>query len=168
MGAGDRRVRGVSYHIARCMLALLFVYAGGVKLLDMPRFANHVGDFGLVFDPLVTPIAVAICLIELGLGVALLANLPGSLLGIAGLLIGFIGVLLYGIAIGLDIECGCLGTSYRISLRSQLLIDLGLLCWCYLVHWSKSCHSPSQSPAGRNVARNASRTNLATHSSLDD
>jgi anaerobic C4-dicarboxylate transporter len=99
-----------------------------------------VGDFGIVWDRLIWPTAGLICVAELLCGVALLAKRRGSLLAVALLLCGFVGVLIYGIAIGLDIHCGCLSVGARWSLNVQLAIDIGLLLWCILIHWScKPC-----------------------------
>ena len=50
-------------------------------------------------------------------------------MGVVLLLGVFIGTLLYGIGMGLDIECGCLGPGYHVSLMTQLTIDLGMLVW---------------------------------------
>ena len=122
--------------LSRGALGLLFVYAGAIKLLDLPRFTRHVGDFGIVFDSLVNLVAITLCVTELTLGVGLLVNVRGALPAIVGLLLFFIGVLVYGIAIGLDIECGCWGTEFGMTLGTQLTTDLGLLGWCSLIHWS--------------------------------
>jgi len=132
----------IFHRILRVGLGSVFVFSGVVKLGDVSGFAENVGNFGLVYDSLVVPAAWSISLLELVFGLGLIINLRGGLTGILLLLCGFIGTLLYGIGMGLDIECGCFGPSHRVSLKTQLSIDLGLLVWCGLVHWSrKRCGS---------------------------
>lgn len=111
----------------------MFVFSGIAKLRDVSGFAEHVGDFGLVYDGLVVPTAWSVSVLELVLGVSLAANLRGGLTGVLLLLGLFIGILLYGIGMGLDIECGCFGPGHQVSLKIQLCIDLGLLCWGGLI-----------------------------------
>ncbi len=116
---------------------MVFVVASIAKSLDLSRFAQRVGDFGLVFDWLVTPTAWAIVLAELLIGISLLLRRRYSLTAAAGLLLLFVGTLMYGIAIGLNIDCGCFGPAIQVSLETQLLADLGLLLLCAVVYWSE-------------------------------
>ena len=137
---GESSFNRTFHHLARIGLALVFVAAGAVKLADISRFADGIGDFGVVYDPLVMLTAWTIALAEVLTGLALATNLRGGLSGAVALLVVFVGVLSYGIWLGLDIDCGCFGPDYRVSLKTQLLIDLGLLLWCGIVHWSqKQC-----------------------------
>ena len=115
-------------------LALLFAYSGCVKLFRLPQFAQTVGDFGIVWDGLVKPTALIVCVVELGLAYVLWRRRPWSMLATAMLIIGFLGVLSYGFAIGLDIECGCFGSGHSLKLRQQLVLDLILLLWCVYGH----------------------------------
>lgn len=119
------------------MLALVFVVASIAKSLDLSRFAERVGNFGLVFDSLVTPTAWAIVVAELLIGISLLLRRRYSLTAAAGLLLLFVGTLMYGIAIGLNIDCGCFGPAVQVSLETQLLADLGLLLLCAVVYRSE-------------------------------
>lgn len=116
-------------------LALLFLYSGSVKLVQLPQFARAIGEFGIVWDRLVRPTAFVVCFIELGLACALFQQKSWSLMATGMLLVGFLGVLSYGIAIGLDIECGCLGSGYKLKLWQQHGIDLILLAWCACGHY---------------------------------
>ena len=69
------------------------------------------------------------------------ANLRGSLTFVFCLLVLFIGVLAYGIALGLDIDCGCLGPATSRSLSTALAIDVGLLILCGLMYLSRHIRS---------------------------
>jgi uncharacterized membrane protein YphA (DoxX/SURF4 family) len=139
------------YHILRTLLGLLFVGTGLVKLMDIPAFISDLGDFGVVLDPLVPATAWFISLVELVTGVGLLVNLRGSLLAALTMLVVFVGVLTYGIAIGLDIDCGCFGTAISIELKDQLLVDLGLIGLCGLVYVTG--RRPGQGAADPNANR---------------
>jgi len=125
------------HYFARLSLALVFLSAGISKLGDIPLFASRIGDFGLVHDSLVVPAAWIVSILEVLLGIALAWNVRGSLVAALVLLGIFIGVLAYGIYLGLDIECGCLGPGYHVNIRTQLIIDLLLVGWCGLIHWSQ-------------------------------
>ncbi len=116
-------------------LGLLFLYSGCVKIFRLPQFAQSVGDFGIVLDGLVKPVAFTVCIVELGLAYVLWQQRSWAMLATATLLACFLGVLSYGVAIGLDIECGCFGSGFRLKLRQQLGVDLGLLLWCVCTHW---------------------------------
>ena len=122
--------------LARLLLALVFVVAGISKAVAPNQFAQQVGDFGLVYDSLVVPTAHAIIVAELLVGFALLIRLRGSLTAATTILLAFISVLTYGIVLGLDIECGCFGPAVRVSLKTQLVTDCGLLLVCVIIYWS--------------------------------
>jgi len=86
--------RQLANFYARSVLALVFVVAAVAKSADLNQFAERVGDFGLVFDALVTPTAWAIVLAELLVGISLVWQLRFSLAAAAALLVVFIGVLM--------------------------------------------------------------------------
>jgi hypothetical protein len=117
-------------------LSLLFLYSGTIKLFRLSDFAQSVGDFGIVLDGLTRPVAFLVCCLEIALATVLWLQKSWAMLATATLLLCFSGVLLYGMAIGLDIECGCFGTHYRMTLKSQLIFDVALLCWCSFTHWA--------------------------------
>ena len=118
----------------RLCLGLVLVVAAVSKLMDLDHFAQRVGDFGLVYDALVTPTAWTIVSAELLIGIALVLHLRGGLICAVALLLLFIGVLTYGMALGLDVECGCFGPAIHVSLGTQLLTDLGLLLLCAIIY----------------------------------
>lgn len=117
-------------------MGTIFVVAALSKLLDPKQFAQRIGDFGLVFDTLVEPTAWAIVGAELVTGIALVFRRRGSLAAASGILLLFIGVLTYGTALGLDIDCGCFGPAVHINLRTQLLVDFGLLVLCAIIYFT--------------------------------
>ena len=125
----------------RWLLAGIFVYSGAVKLADQSRFAEIISGFGLLPDPLVLPVAVALPVIELLAGTGLVFALRGSLSAIAAMLVVFIAVLLYGINLGLDIDCGCFGPedpeqAYK-GLKAALARDAVMMAAVAFVYWSR-------------------------------
>lgn len=127
----------VVHHGMRIGLAALFLWAGCGKLSDIPDFADRLAAFGIVPDIFVVPVAVVIAFSEVLVGVASACNVRWALGATFLMLVLFISVLCYGIALGLDVECGCFGPGYRLALKTQLLVDLGLVLWCGLVYGSQ-------------------------------
>lgn len=95
----------------RWLLALVFLAAALPKLFTMETFAANVGAYGIVPDAMVTPVAITIVLLEIVAGVGLLLKRQGALWLSSALMLIFIGVLSYGIWLGLDINCGCFNST---------------------------------------------------------
>ncbi len=127
----------VVFRVVRLGLGLFFLATGILKLLDLEQFTRLVGDFGIVPDALVGATAFLVTLLEIAGGLGLLLRKTWALALVAGLLIVFLGVLGYGIRLGLDIECGCLGLGERdptgSTLKSAFVRDLVLLAVCGLL-----------------------------------
>lgn len=136
-------------HLARAVFGSVFVVAGLVKLWGIPDFAASLGDFGLVYDDLVHPTAWMLAGAELFTGLALIANLRGSFIAALALLALFVGVLSYGVWMGLDINCGCFGPGYHVSLKSQLFADVGLVLWWAVVYAAHKSVSSKSLPGPR-------------------
>jgi uncharacterized membrane protein YphA (DoxX/SURF4 family) len=97
------------YRIVRVVYVVLFLYAGINKLMNPRAFATVIDAFGLVPDPIIMPIALALPILEIVAAVGLLFDLRGVLGLVTGLLVFFMAVVSYGIWMGLDIDCGCFG-----------------------------------------------------------
>lgn len=106
---GDMKYLDWFYSVSCSGFGLLFVYAGITKLLEPRIFVTLIEAYGLVPESLLMPVAVALPVIEVLAGIGLLLNREGGFLAIAMLLILFIVILLYGIWMGLDVDCGCFG-----------------------------------------------------------
>ena len=98
-----------AYNLFRCGLGVIFVYAGTLKLLEPKTFAVLIEAYGIVPEALLLTLAISLAALEVMAGIGLLLDIKGSLAVIAGLLILFIGILGYGIWMGLDVDCGCFG-----------------------------------------------------------
>lgn len=125
----------------RWLLAGIFVYSGAVKLSEPSRFAEIISGFGLLPDPLVFPVALVLPVIELLAGIGLVFALRGSLAAITVMLVVFIAILLYGLNLGLDIDCGCFGPedpeqAYK-GLKVALARDAVMMVAVLFVYWSR-------------------------------
>ena len=94
---------------ARFILGGVFVYASFDKILHPSAFAAAVYNYQILPDELINLTAIALPCMELILGMFLLLNfwMPGTVVMCNLLLITFIGTLLFNMARGLNINCGC-------------------------------------------------------------
>jgi hypothetical protein len=97
------------YRLCRWTLGGIFIYAGGTKLLEPEIFAVLIEAYGIVPEGLLMPVAIGLSFLEVIAGIGLLFDIRGSLALITGLLVLFMVVLVYGIWMGLDVDCGCFG-----------------------------------------------------------
>ena len=117
---------------ARWLVAGVFLAAGLPKLADPAQFATVIGAYGVLPEWLLLPAAVIIPMSELVATFLLIRGRQAGLYLSALLMVLFIGVLSYGIVLGLDIDCGCFGPEDPehlafSGLRTALVRDL-LLC----------------------------------------
>lgn len=97
------------YRGLRWGLAMVFLYAGAIKLADPYAFATLIEAYGLIPDVFLMPVAVGLPALEVMAAIGLIFDVRGSLLVMAVLLVLFILVLGYGLWMGLDVDCGCFG-----------------------------------------------------------
>lgn len=117
--------------IFRLFLGAIFLYAGVVKGLDPPGFAQAIYNYRILPGWLINPVAILMPWIEVVVGVSLLLGLwaQGGSLVAAGLLAVFGAALGLNLARGLDIDCGCFSTASAGSGNTlwYLARDLSLL-----------------------------------------
>lgn len=111
-------------------IAVLLASAATHKLRAPGRFARQLGDYQLLPEFLLRPVARLVPVLELVIAFALLVPLSraGAALAAAGLLA------LYAVAMGInlwrgrrDIDCGCAGPDQAQPLRPVLLLRNGVL-----------------------------------------
>lgn len=141
----------------RLGLSVLFFYTGASKLLDMPAFEKTIVDYGIVFPGTEMATAVLLVVLELLAAVGVLFAIRGGLALMAGLLILFIGVLSYGLWLGLDIECGCLGFGESHDLSTAVAFDAGFLLCCGLLF---ACQRMGNTESGFNSTQGESTVEL--------
>ena len=135
--------------IVRWGLALVFLYAGTVKLMDPKAFARSISQYDLAPDFLLPVLAIGLPVVEILGAVGLIFAVRGSLSLIFGLLLFFIWVLWYGILNDLDVDCGCFSPE---ELQAQAglwqafyrdLIMIGAAIFLYLSRWVRKDFNPN-------------------------
>src|SRR5688500_10776448 len=97
-----------SLRLVRWLVAGVFLLAGVLKLSDQHAFTRTISDFGIVPDVLVPFLALAIPIAELFAAALLIMQRRSGLTAITAMLVIYVGVVTYGLWLGLDIDCGCL------------------------------------------------------------
>jgi len=95
--------------IARLVMAGIFIYASIDKIAHPAAFAKDVYNYQILPDALINLTALFLPWLELLLGLCLLAGvwMPGAVLSANALLLVFFSALLFNMARGLDVNCGC-------------------------------------------------------------
>jgi uncharacterized membrane protein YphA (DoxX/SURF4 family) len=118
--------------ILRIGLGATFLWSGGAKLLDPRHFAVIIDAFGLIPEAAVFPAAFGLAGLEIAAGLGLVFHRAWAVGLVAGLLMLFIAILIYGLWMGLDVDCGCFGPrdpeaqAYH-SMRPALYRDCAML-----------------------------------------
>ncbi|MDH3999092.1 MAG: DoxX family membrane protein [Desulfuromonadales bacterium] len=135
--------RSLLYHLSRLALALVFVYAGAVKMNDVVAFAGHVAAYQILPYALNYLVAATLPYIEFLAGMLLLLNarVRPALLTIAAMNLVFMLALLSVLARGLDIDCGCFdpGGGQDVGAGMALLRDIGLMALIVLMWQLRPC-----------------------------
>jgi putative oxidoreductase len=119
------------------VLGGLFFYAGLQKILHPYEFAEAVLAYQLLPESLVGVAAAGLPWVEIVAGLGLIAGLKrrSCLLILAGLVAGFLVVILITMARGLKIDCGCGLFFQRQVGPAAVLEDLLLLGWAAGLYW---------------------------------
>ena len=102
-------MKNLIYKLTRWTMGTVFIYAGSIKLLEPKPFVMLIEAYGVVPEGLLIFVAIVLPALEVLAGIGLLFDIEGSLAVIAGLLVLFLAVLIDGVWMGLDIDCGCFG-----------------------------------------------------------
>lgn len=120
--------------VARLGLAAVWLISGGLKFLDPVQTKIAVRAYQLLPESLVGPVAMALPLIEIILGLLLLVGLAvrASAAVSVLVLVVLIGVIISVWARGLSIDCGCFGGGGAADVGawdylSEILRDIGFL-----------------------------------------
>ena len=118
--------------VARLLLAAVFIYAAWSKLQDPALFSDVIKSYKLVPSLLAGWMALVLPPLEMIAGVMLLVSKWSreAALVISGMLVVFIVGLAQAWVRGLEIDCGCFGSSEPGSappLWLDIIRDLGLL-----------------------------------------
>jgi uncharacterized membrane protein YphA (DoxX/SURF4 family) len=139
---------------ARLLLGAVFVVAGALKLPDPAAAVRAVRAYRLLPEELVAPVAFGMPVLEIAVGLALLAGVFVRTAAIASavLLIVFIAAVASAWARGLQIDCGCFGDGGEVgagetAYGAEILRDLALLLAALgLARWPRSRLALGQTP----------------------
>jgi len=137
--------------VARLILAGIFIYASLDKIAHPAAFAKDVYNYQILPDVLINLTALVLPWLELFLGLCLLAGiwLPGAVLTANGLLIVFLAALVFNMARGLDINCGCFSTGSEAPAMSAgwyLLRDMGFFAMGIFLFYAVFLHRWRERP----------------------
>ncbi len=102
-------IRTTGYHFTRLVMAGVFIYASIDKIIHPDLFAQAVYNYQVLPGFLVNMTALTLPWLELILGTCLLINrwMPGASALASMLMALFVGMIIFNLARGLDISCGC-------------------------------------------------------------
>lgn len=145
----------VLYHLARLVLALVFVYSGAVKMQDVVAFAGHVAAYQILPYAMNYLVAATLPYVEFLAGILLLLNLRvrPALMVVGSMLLVFMAALTSVWLRGLEIDCGCFdpGGGQDVTAGVALMRDVGLMILVVLTWWlrrrtmsgSEKCEEPN-------------------------
>ena len=129
----------IPLHILRIALGLFFLVVGILKLRDLDAFTEDIFNYQILFPPYDGYAAYLVAWLEVIAGLAVTIGfwgLRGGLILIAGMLVSFITALSNAAAKGLNINCGCFGSSdeptnypLHIGMNVALLLLTAFLFW---------------------------------------
>lgn len=132
----------------RFFFSALFLYTGALKLADPGGFAADIANYRMLPEALVGPLALALPVFELVIGVAFLlaSHARGAALLSALLLTVFAVAMAQAKLRGIDLDCGCFGASEQSQVSwTKVTLDLVLAMLCLWLLWA-------QRPAGNAAA----------------
>lgn len=98
----------------RLALGMVFLVASADKIYQPAAFAQAVHNYQILPDFVINLTAILLPWLEVLLGVLLITGwwwLPGTITLVNALLSTFFGALIFNLARGLDVHCGCFSTS---------------------------------------------------------
>ena len=130
MNGSEQKLKWGLTWCLRIVLAIIFFYAGWVKVLDPILFAIKIRNYDLLADPWVALVAISLPWLEIFCAVCLVSRRweRGALMWIVGMLLVFLFGLISAMVRGLNIDCGCFTEALdRSSLAMAVATDVVLL-----------------------------------------
>ncbi len=105
----NEKKRKLLWQLLRIFIAVIFIYAGTIKIADPAGFAEQVDNYRILPYFFVTLVAVVLPWLELLCGILILVNrlFSVSVLILSILNFIFIIAIISALIRGLDISCGC-------------------------------------------------------------
>ena len=129
----------ILFFLLRLIVGGVFIWAGVLKIADPLGFAQSIKNYQVVSPTLALLIAVVLPWVEVLSGAFLIIGVfkRSSALLISLLLIGFIGLVAFALARGIDTSCGCFGSLSRRADLSLILTDAVLLVFTLSVFFAR-------------------------------
>jgi uncharacterized membrane protein YphA (DoxX/SURF4 family) len=146
--AGGEEVTGatrVVFTVVAVVIGALFVYAGGVKVMDPVGFAGDIENYKTLPWPIGVRLAFYLPWLEIFCGLALITRylFRGGVFILTMLMAVFILATIVAKARGLDISCGCFGHATKsLSFAWHLALDF-LLLGGLLFLWRRPREGPA-------------------------
>ena len=121
------------------VIAVIFIYAGAVKVLDPVQFANDIDNYKILPWTIGVSLAFYLPWLEIFCGLALIFRLlyRGALSILTALVAIFTIATIAAKVRGLDITCGCFGhASQNWNFPAHLALDLVLLAGVILLFYA--------------------------------
>ena len=125
-----KKVKPLALRIIAIVVGLLFIYAGGIKVLDPVEFARDIDNYKFLPWRLGVWLALYLPWLEVFCGLALITRIlyRGSVFLVTALMSVFIIASIVAKARGLDVSCGCFGhASKYLNFSWHLALDFLLL-----------------------------------------
>ena len=128
----------------KILLGLVFIVSAVLKILEIDRFEIYLYSFhffSLNFSYLVARAAI---ILELVLGIGLVANYLHKLIwwGSVGMLMGYSLLLLYAIVVGRTDSCHCFGDFLQLNAQQSLIKNAVLLALFFLIYNMEGWETP--------------------------
>ena len=123
----DKKRKNLSrftYCAARWILGGVFIYASYDKILHPAAFSKIIYNYQILPDVLINFTAIVLPMIELTMGIFFWIGfwMPGTVT-LSNILLGsYMGALVFNLARGLDINCGCFSTSSGSSINMETIL----------------------------------------------
>lgn len=123
--------------VARIIPGIVFIYAGAVKVVDMPGFRTNILAYQLVGWDVADVLSMVLPIVEIAAGLFLLGGLftRWSAAAIFLMLLMFMGGIAWVWSQGINIDCGCFGTGGKVDASQtqypqKMLENLGMAGLC--------------------------------------
>src|SRR5437773_3774515 len=126
----EEQMKKFLWRLVDFVIAVIFIYAGAVKVLDPVQFANDIDNYKILPWTIGVGLAFYLPWLEIFCGLALIFRLlyRGALSILTALVAIFIVATIAAKVRGLDITCGCFGhVSQNWNFPAHLAFDLAIL-----------------------------------------
>lgn len=143
-----RRLGEVALALGRWGLALVFAYAGILKMRDPQAFASAIAHFKILPHELVNLVALGLPPFEILSALALVVG-PWKRVGAFNILILcviFLAALISAAVRGIELNCSCFGSASGEPVGVAIVRDIVLLAAALVLYWRLAVCVPRRDP----------------------